>query len=103
MSAFVRRAAWTLGAPARLLLIAAIKLYRLTLAGLLGGQCRFHPSCSVYAEEAVRTHGAIRGSALAAWRIVRCSPLTRGGLDPVPARRSSVYDDIIQRREGAPA
>jgi uncharacterized protein len=104
MTGDVRRAVWLGGAPLRLLLVAAIRLYRLTLAGIVGGQCRFHPSCSVYAEEAIRTHGAIRGTALAAWRIARCSPLTRGGYDPVPQRKqparrvgSGLYDGVIHR------
>jgi putative membrane protein insertion efficiency factor len=104
MTGDVRRAVWLAGAPLRLLLVAAIRLYRLTLAGIVGGQCRFHPSCSVYAEEAIRTHGAIRGTALAAWRIARCSPLTRGGYDPVPQRKqparrvgSGLYDGVIHR------
>jgi uncharacterized protein len=78
--------AWTAGAPARAVLIGAISAYRLVLGGMLAGRCRFHPSCSAYAVEAVRIHGALRGSALAVWRLLRCSPLTTGGLDPVPAR-----------------
>ncbi|HEX2030679.1 MAG TPA: membrane protein insertion efficiency factor YidD [Actinomycetota bacterium] len=78
---------WIAGAPGRALLLAVIALYRATLSGVLGGQCRFHPTCSAYAMEAVRTHGALRGSVLAAWRVLRCSPLTAGGPDPVPARR----------------
>ena len=105
MSADIRRAMWLAGAPFRLLLVAAIRVYRLTLSGIVGGQCRFHPSCSVYGEEAIRVHGAIRGTALTAWRIARCSPLTRGGYDPVPPSRrrgpvqgSAVpYDSVIQR------
>jgi uncharacterized protein len=105
MSGDVRRAMWLAGAPLRLLLVAAIRLYRLTLSGIVGGQCRFHPSCSVYGEEAIRLHGAIRGSALAAWRIARCSPLTRGGFDPVPPskRRGPIegstarYDAVIHQ------
>ncbi|MDF9826718.1 putative membrane protein insertion efficiency factor [Ereboglobus sp. PH5-10] len=46
--------------------------------------CRFHPTCSCYAAEALRAHGLLRGLALAAWRLLRCSPLSAGGLDPVP-------------------
>ncbi len=76
-----------LGAPARAALVGLIRLYRLTLAGWLGGQCRFYPSCSRYAEEAIRTHGAVRGVALAAWRIARCGPFTAGGVDHVPHAR----------------
>ena len=95
MTARFRRAAWLAGAPLRVVLIGLIRLYRLALSGMLGGQCRFAPSCSHYAEEAIRTHGAIRGSALAAWRLARCSPLTRGGFDPVPRPR---YDIVIHEK-----
>ena len=89
-----RRLAWIAGAPARFALVAAIRVYRLTLGGLLGGQCRFHPSCSEYAELAVRELGAARGSALAAWRVLRCSPLSRGGVD-YPRGKGRVYDADI--------
>jgi putative membrane protein insertion efficiency factor len=94
----IRTAAWVVGAPARWLLIGTIKLYRVVARGFLGGQCRFHPSCSAYAEQAVRQHGAVRGAALAAWRILRCTPLSRGGFDPVPERRRMppLYDSVIQ-------
>jgi putative membrane protein insertion efficiency factor len=88
------RALWRAGAPARLALLAVIGVYRMTLSGWLGGQCRFSPTCSRYAEEAIRTHGALRGSGLAAVRILRCNPFGRGGLDPVPPRRREYDDDI---------
>ncbi len=91
----VRRSLWVLGAPARMLLLGAIGLYRITLAGWLGGQCRFSPTCSHYAEQAIRTHGALRGSVLASGRILRCNPFGRGGPDPVPPRGPS-YDVAIQ-------
>ncbi len=71
------------GRPARLLL-RLIEVYRVTLAPLIGGLCRFVPSCSVYAEEAIRRHGAVAGSRLAAGRLLRCHPFHRGGFDPVP-------------------
>lgn len=89
---------WAAGAPFRLLLLALVKLYRLTLSGWLGGQCRFYPTCSHYAEEAIRTHGALRGGAMAAWRIARCGPFTDGGVDHVPPRRDrrGQYDAVIQ-------
>ena len=77
-----------LGAPLRLAMLGLIALYRATLGPLLAGRCRFHPSCSAYAAEAVRIHGAVRGGALAVWRLLRCSPLTAGGIDPVPDRGS---------------
>lgn len=95
----VRRVAWIAGTPVRRTLIAAITLYRATLSGWLGGQCRFYPSCSHYAEEAIRTRGALRGSTLAAWRVLRCNPYGAGGVDPVPARRRTAlgpaYEDVI--------
>jgi len=62
----------------------AIEAYRVSLSPLLGGFCRFQPSCSVYAAEAVRRHGARRGSLLAVRRLLRCQPFHRGGFDPVP-------------------
>jgi putative membrane protein insertion efficiency factor len=91
----LRRAGWALGAPARLALIGLIRLYRLVFSGSLGGQCRFYPSCSRYGEEAIRVHGAIKGTALAAWRIARCGPFTAGGADPVPRVRRVSYDSDI--------
>ena len=65
-------------------LILAIRLYQLTLASVLGGQCRFEPSCSHYASEAIDRHGALRGTGLAIGRIMRCHPFARAGHDPVP-------------------
>lgn len=95
---FARRFLWNVGAPARLLLVGLIGLYRFTLSGWLGGQCRFSPTCSRYAEEAVRTHGAIKGVLLACRRVLRCNPFGRGGLDPVPpAGPARLYDGTIQR------
>jgi len=80
---------WTAGWPARALLIGLIRAYRLSLSGLVGGRCRFYPSCSAYAEAAIHEAGAVRGSALAVWRVLRCTPLSKGGIDhpPVRARR----------------
>jgi len=66
------------------LLIALVRLYRLTLSPLLGGSCRFLPTCSAYAIEALQTHGALRGSLLALRRLSACHPLGRSGFDPVP-------------------
>jgi putative membrane protein insertion efficiency factor len=65
-------------------LIAAIKAYRLTLSPWLGRQCRYLPTCSVYAEEAVQRFGAVRGGWLAAKRLARCHPWGSSGYDPVP-------------------
>ena len=97
----VRRALWILGIPARAGLLGGIRLYRLTLATLVGGRCRFFPSCSHYAEDAIRARGATVGSLLAAWRVVRCNPYGRGGLDPAPAPRATVgYDAGIPHPHG---
>ena len=89
----MRRLLWWAGAPARAALVALLLGYRATVGRLAVGRCRFHPSCSAYALEAVRTHGAVKGSALAAWRVLRCSPLTDGGLDPVPSPGSWPWRD----------
>lgn len=70
------------------LLCLPIRLYRITLSPLLPpGVCRFHPSCSAYALEAIQVHGPFRGLGLATWRLVRCQPFCDGGLDPVPPAR----------------
>ncbi len=66
------------------LLLMLIQLYRWILSPFIGGQCRFYPTCSIYAREAIKLHGPWRGSALAARRIGRCHPLNPGGNDPVP-------------------
>jgi putative membrane protein insertion efficiency factor len=71
------------------ILIAFVRGYQLTLSPYLGGSCRFLPSCSNYAMDALRTHGAWRGSILAARRLARCHPFARAGFDPVPAPSDS--------------
>ena len=58
--------------------------------------CRFHPTCSHYAAEAVRTHGALRGAWLAACRLLRCTPLHPGGLDPVPAPSRTAHPTCVR-------
>ncbi len=70
--------------PAAIALRAGVHAYRWTLRPLLGMQCRFEPSCSAYALDALARHGAARGAWLAAWRILRCNPWHQGGHDPVP-------------------
>jgi putative membrane protein insertion efficiency factor len=70
--------------PAAAVLRCAVFAYQYTLRPVLGCNCRFHPSCSDYALEALRGHGALRGGALAARRVLRCNPWHPGGLDPVP-------------------
>ena len=69
----------------RKILIAIVRLYQGTLRSLLGGQCRFFPSCSCYAIEALDKHGAVRGSWLSLKRVCRCHPFHPGGVDLVPS------------------
>lgn len=73
-----------LGIP-RNILVATVLLYRWGVSPMLGANCRFAPSCSAYAVEAIRMHGALRGGWMAARRVMRCHPLGGGGYDPVPA------------------
>lgn len=66
------------------LLLGLLRAYQVVVSPLLGPRCRFYPSCSAYAVQAIRSHGALRGVGLAAWRLLRCHPWHPGGLDPVP-------------------
>ena len=75
------------------ILVFGVRIYQWTLRPLLGAQCRYTPTCSEYAIEALREHGAIRGSWMAARRIGRCHPFVRGGYDPVPPREKTGPDD----------
>ncbi len=72
--------------PAAILLLP-IRAYRRFLSPALAPRCRYYPSCSAYAEEAIRELGAIRGTILAGWRLLRCNPLSDGGLDPLSERK----------------
>jgi len=78
------RLASTLNRIAALPFILVILLYQATLSPLLGGQCRFEPTCSRYGLEAYRRFGALGGTWLTTWRLLRCQPFGRGGYDPVP-------------------
>jgi putative membrane protein insertion efficiency factor len=74
-------------AGAKVLMIL-IRVYQWTLSPMLGARCRFYPSCSCYAHEAIERHGALAGTWLAAKRLARCHPLSAGGYDPVPDERA---------------
>jgi putative membrane protein insertion efficiency factor len=74
----------------RQLIHILIRIYQLTISPLLGPRCRFYPSCSQYALEAVAAHGSMRGSWLALRRLARCHPFSAGGFDPVPPHRAKV-------------
>ncbi|RMD79833.1 MAG: membrane protein insertion efficiency factor YidD [Gammaproteobacteria bacterium] len=71
----------------RAVLKALIRAYRYLASPLVGPVCRFHPTCSAYAEEAIERHGVLRGGWLALRRVLRCHPWHPGGLDPVPPGR----------------
>jgi len=75
-----------------------IRAYQMTLSPFIGNQCRFHPSCSNYALEAIDAFGAIKGSWLAVRRLGRCHPFNPGGFDPVPG----TSDKIIQASDCCP-
>ena len=77
----------TVPGPLARLILLPIRGYRRFLSPALGQRCRYYPSCSAYAEQSVRELGAFRGTILAAWRVLRCNPLSKGGLDPVEERR----------------
>jgi putative membrane protein insertion efficiency factor len=67
--------------------VLPVRLYQRFISPALPARCRYHPTCSAYAVEAVRTHGVLRGSVLAAWRLLRCNPFSAGGIDPVADQR----------------
>ena len=78
-------------------LIGAVRAYRFALSPWLGSACRFTPTCSAYALEALETHGAGLGVALSVGRIGRCHPWCAGGFDPVPARRPRLFSALLGR------
>jgi uncharacterized protein len=80
------RSAETRPGPVAWVLLLPIRAYRMVLSPLLPPNCRFYPSCSAYAVEALTRHGALRGLYLTVRRVLRCSPWHDGGLDPVPER-----------------
>ncbi len=67
-------------------LIALVKGYQIALSPMLGGACRFEPSCSAYMIEALNVHGVMKGTILGIWRILRCHPFGKKGYDPVPPK-----------------
>ena len=91
------------------MLVLLLRAYQAVHVAFFRGSCRFHPTCSQYAIEALELHGPVRGAGLAAWRVLRCQPFCRGGFDPVPepgARRTdcshSHLDPTRDRSAGAP-
>jgi putative membrane protein insertion efficiency factor len=72
---------------ARTLAVAPIRAYQRFISPGLPRRCKYHPTCSAYAVQAIGTYGILRGSVLAAWRLLRCNPFSLGGYDPVTAQR----------------
>ena len=73
------------------IIILPIKFYKRFISPCLPARCRYYPSCSTYAVEAIRKHGAVKGMILGGWRILRCNPWARGGVDCVPEKFSLTY------------
>ena len=71
----------------RRLVILPIRAYQLLLSPMTGDRCKYYPSCSEYAAQAVNRYGILRGLVLAGWRLLRCNPWSRGGFDPVEEQR----------------
>ncbi len=76
------------------LLVLPIRGYQQFISPLTPASCRYHPSCSAYAVEAIKVHGPVKGPALASWRLLRCNPWSLGGIDPVP-RRGAWLPDVL--------
>lgn len=72
--------------PVTWLLVGLVRAYQLIVSPWFAPRCKYYPSCSSYAVTALRTHGALRGTALATWRLLRCNPWSLGGVDHVPPR-----------------
>ncbi|RKF22252.1 membrane protein insertion efficiency factor YidD [Alginatibacterium sediminis] len=79
-------------APLRWLAIGLIQIYKVTLSPLIGPRCRFTPTCSTYAIEAIKTHGLAKGCWLTSKRLLKCQPLNPGGYDPVPDPKQQKSD-----------
>lgn len=77
------------------LLMGVVRGYRLLLSPWLGSSCRFEPTCSAYALQALEQHGAAMGSYLTLRRLVRCGPWCQGGHDPVPPQASRLFSDLL--------
>ena len=77
--------------------ILPIRAYQLLLSPLVGQRCKYYPSCSEYAAQAIQRYGILRGLVLAGWRLLRCNPWSRGGFDPVEEQR------VFKPRAAAPS
>ncbi|MGN1347903.1 MAG: membrane protein insertion efficiency factor YidD [Acutalibacteraceae bacterium] len=70
--------------------LAILRFYRKHISPHFPPMCRYYPTCSTYAVEAIEVHGAFKGGLLALWRLLRCNPLSKGGYDPVPPKRQDL-------------
>lgn len=84
-------------------LVALVRGYRFFLSPWLGSACRFEPTCSLYAIEALERHGAVMGSVLTTGRLLRCHPWCAGGCDPVPDAPSRLFSRLLGAEGGRPA
>lgn len=85
--------------PISWLLRTVIRGYQRFISPLFPARCRYYPTCSAYAVEAITIHGAIKGIGLGAWRLLRCNPWSLGGIDHVPGHQEDEVDRIIQQME----
>lgn len=69
-------------------LVKCIRFYQINISANTSSKCKFHPTCSNYALEAIEIHGAFKGVFLSIWRFLRCNPFSKGGFDPVPLKKS---------------
>jgi uncharacterized protein len=81
----------------RRLVVLPIRAYQLLLSPMTGDRCKYYPSCSEYAAQAIQRYGILRGLVLAGWRLLRCNPWSRGGFDPVEEQR------LFKSRAAAPS
>jgi putative membrane protein insertion efficiency factor len=72
----------------RVVAVAPIRLYQRFISPAFPRRCKYHPTCSEYAVQAISRYGILKGTALAAWRLLRCNPFSNGGYDPVPAAKT---------------
>ena len=88
--------AMTFGRLFKAILVGLIRCYQILLSPRIGQVCRYYPTCSHYGLEAVKVHGAGKGSLLAAWRVLRCHPWATGGIEYIPAKGSWTNREVIE-------